>query len=239
MDFRKVLKEIDAIRNSIILFMCFLDACVLFLGLYLFFFLITLYPTYIAGIFSFFYFLSKSFKEVNSKKLVDVEKRHPILWERLRTAADSVDSQNFMVLRLRASIIQNLRAIFDMKKIMKRLGILVGFSLVILVVSVYGIHIIDMENIIKTTDWRTTLRDKLLRGHIPDALLGRGDVNDFLEIEDINDQMNKRERFDEDAFSAGLPSDLFQSADTTFEETMSKKKRIYIRNYFSKIRNLE
>ncbi len=246
-DFRRALNEINVIRNIVIMLMCFLDAAIFFLCLFLFLLLINLYPM-MAIIPAFFYFLLKSYNEINSKKLIEVEKKHPILWERLRTAADTVNTDSFIVMRLRASIIKNLRLIgissfFNFKEIRKKVGYISLFSFLIIIISIYGLHIIDMEAVLNDVDFGKSLKEKLLGEYIPKTLLMFGiDVNDLnrdQEIGDINNQMNMRDRLPEESFSTGLPSELFKGSDVSFEETMSKKKRIYIRNYFGKIRDYE
>ncbi len=244
LDFRRALTEINVVRNLIILFVCLLDAAVVFLAVYLGLTLIHFYPL-LSFVPSIIYFILKSKRLIREKSLREVEKTHPVLHERLRTAADTLDQQNVMVLRLRASVLSTLRTVgissfFDSNYLMKKIASITVLSFVILIVSLYGLHIFDLQGLISDPHFGESLRDRLLGTYLPESLrdFRLSDLNRDQEVGDINNQMNLRNAY-EDEFSTGLPSEIFKGSDTSFEESISKKKRIYIRNYFGKVRDIE
>ena len=106
----------------------------------------------------------------------------------------------------------------------------------------FNIQIFDMAKFLEDTTFRFNLKERLLKGYIPDSLLGKNinidDLNADSELMDITNQMALRSITEEELLNM-LPQEIFTSSDVSFEETMSKKKRIYIRKYFSNIRNLD
>lgn len=246
MDFKKALREINAVRNLVILAMAFMDSLLIFLILFFLLSLFNLYPLIIASIPSLLYFIKRSYEEISRKTLLDVEKSHPMLHERLRTAADSLGNENFMVMWLQTSLMKSIRNVrlssfFNIKEILVRIGYISLVCFLIIVVAMFNIQIFDMGKFLEDATFRFNLRERLLKGHIPDSLLGKNinieDLNDDASLMDITNQMNLRSLTEEELLNI-LPQEIFTSSDVSFEETMSKKKRIYIRKYFSNIRNL-
>ncbi|MEK6920398.1 MAG: hypothetical protein AABX82_00830, partial [Nanoarchaeota archaeon] len=77
----------------------------------------------------------------------------------------------------------------------------------------------------------------LLKGHIAESLLGSSidDINDDFALNNLNNVNTLRLQIPQESLVDDLPEDIFGGK--SFEETLPKKKRIYIRNYFSKVRN--
>lgn len=244
-DFKKVIQEIEAVRNAIILTFVLLDTAFVFLAGYAILILFNFYPI-LAFIPALYYFISEAYKRITTKTLRDIEEKYPALREKLRTAADTADQENFMVLRLRLEVINLVRTVamsslIDLKKIAITVGKILGIAFIIIGISSYNIQIIDLKAAISNADLLGTLRDKLLRGHIPDSLLNSDvkSINENSAINDLANQQRLRKLLAQEQLEANLPEDIFKGTDKTFEETLSKKKRIYIRNYFSKVRYLE
>ena len=108
--FKKVLKEINFTFNNIILFNSFLNAFLIFLVIYIILSLFNFYQTYAlvpAGL----YFIIKTYKGIRKKHLITVEKKYPLLNERLRTARDNIRMENPVVDSLKSDIMR------DMKKV--------------------------------------------------------------------------------------------------------------------------
>ena len=247
MDFKKALRELDAIRNIAILVNVLFDALLVFLILFLVLSLFNFYPILIASIPAFLYFVKRAYEDISGKTLRDVETSHPVLHERLRTAADSLGKENFMVMWLQASLMNSLRNIrvssfFNVKNFLVKLGYISLMCFLVLIVALFHLQIFDMANFLEDASFRFNLKENLLRGHIPDSLLGRNinieDLNSDSALMDITNQMELRSITEQELLNM-MPQEVFTSSDVSFEESMSKKKRIYIRNYFSKIRSLE
>jgi hypothetical protein len=230
-EFKQALREIYTVRAIAQLFMVLIEGIFVFLVIYLFLSLINLYRE-LTIIPVLFFVAYRSWKVVTRKDLREVEREHPELAERLRTAADSLQHENFIVMKLRLSIIKTLRSMkissfFNFKDLMKKFIILIG---------VYNIQIIDMEGIIEKGIFNT-LKEQLLKGHLAESLLGSSmdSINDDFAINNLNNVNTLRLQIPQESMAEDLPDDIFGGK--SFEETLPKKKRIYIRNYFSKVRN--
>lgn len=239
-DFKKALREIYTVRAVAQLFMVLIEGIFVFLVIYLFLSLINLYRecTIIPVL---LFIVYRAWKVITRKDLREVEREHPELAERLRTAADTLSHENFIVMKLRLSIIKTLRSMkissfFNFKELMKKLGYITLLSFIIIMVGVYNIQIMDMEGIIEYGIFNT-LKERLLKGIIPDSLLGSSmeNINDDFALNNLNNINTLRLQIPQESLAEELPEDIFGGK--SFEETLSKKKRIYIRNYFSKVRN--
>ncbi len=239
-DFKQALREIYTVRAIAQLFMVLIEGIFVFLVIYLFLSLINLYRE-ITIIPVLFYLGYRAWKVIKRKDLREVEKEHPELAERLRTAADTLSHENFIVMKLRLSIIKTLRSMkissfFNFKDLLKKLGYITVLSFIIIMVGVYNIQVINMESIIERGIFNT-LKETLLRGIIPDSLLGSSmdNINDDFALNNLNNVNTLRLQIPQESMAEELPEDIFGGK--SFEETLPKKKRIYIRNYFSKVRN--
>src|SRR3989344_8453265 len=125
-DFKKALREIYTVRAVAQLFMVAVEGVFVFLVIYLFLSIINLYRE-VAIIPTLFFVAYRAYKVVTRRDLKEVEREHPELTERLRTAADTLQHDNFIVMKLRLSIIKTLRSMkvssfFNFKDLMKQLG---------------------------------------------------------------------------------------------------------------------
>lgn len=239
-DFKQALREIYTVRAVAQLFMVLIEGIFVFLVIYLFLSLVNLYREFTI-ILVLFFVAYRAWKVVTRKDLREVEREHPELAERLRTAADTLAHDNFIVMKLRLSIIKTLRSMkissfFNFMDLLKKLGYITLLSFVIILVGVYNVQIIDMEGIIEHGIFNT-LKEQLLKGIIPDSLLGSSmdNINDDFALNNLNNVNTLRLQIPQESMAEELPDDIFGGK--SFEETLSKKKRIYIRNYFSKVRN--
>lgn len=239
-EFRRALREIYTVRVVAQLFIVLIEGLFVFLVIYLFLSLINLYRQ-LSIIPALIFVAYRAWKVISRKDLREVEREHPELAERLRTAADTMHHDNFIVMKLRLSIIKTLRSMkvssfFNFKELMKQLGYITLVSFIIILVGVYNIQIIDMESMIQN-GILNSLKEKLLKGHIADSLLGSSmdNINDDFAMNNLNNVNMLRLQIPQESLATDLPDDIFGGK--SFEESLSKKKRIYIRNYFSKVRN--
>lgn len=241
-EFRRALREIYTVRVVAQLFMVLIEGIFVFLVIYLFLSLINLYRS-LTIIPALIFVVYRAWKVISRKDLREVEKEHPELSERLRTAADTMHHDNFIVMKLRLSIIKTLRSMkvssfFNFKDLMKQLGYITLVSFTIILVGLYNIQIIDMEDMIQN-GILNSLKERLLKGQIADSLLGSSmdNINDDFAINNLNNVKTLRLQIPQESLATDLPDDIFGGK--SFEESLSKKKRIYIRNYFSKVRNYD
>lgn len=238
-EIQKALREIYTVRSVARLFMVLVEGIFVFLVIYLFLSLINLYPEFTI-IPVLFFVAYRAWKVLTQKNLRAIEHEHPELAERLRTAADTLGQENFIVMKLRLSIIKTLRSMkvssfFNFRELLKKLGYITGISFIIILVGVYNLQIVDMEQIIDNGIFNT-LREKLLKGHIAESLFGSSidDINDDFALNNLNNVNTLRLQLPQETLAEDLPEEIFGGK--SFEETIPKKKRIYIRNYFSKVR---
>lgn len=237
--FKDALKELDTTRNRVLFITNFLKSVILFFILYLIFLLINI-PPYLALPIIVIYFVAQLRKEIHKKQWLDIESQHPILKERLRTAADTLTEDNIIVRKLRASVIKSLTTIplssfINLKYITKNLFAISVLAILAVYIASTGFYVIDVGGFIKDLVTNFNLKDKLLKHQVPSSLTGKvkvGDVNENQAIQEINNQLRLR------ADLQNLTMNEYKSGDKTFEEMLSKKKRVYIRTYFSKIRSL-
>jgi hypothetical protein len=238
-EFKLALHEIKAMQNKVLLFMTFLKSLIVFL---LSFCVLSMFNFYRWG-FSFtiamVYFAVILHKEVNSKNLLEVEKKNPILMEKLRTAADYENVVNFVVSKLQNTVIRALRDVpissfIDMRKLTYLLLITIISAGAVLFVASNDIVIFDLSAALSSLDFKGDRG--VLEGLVPSSLI---DAN--VGLEELNDDAlinefaltAKKEPPKRDLY---IPDDLFEQSDKSFEEMLPKKKRIYIRQYFGEIR---
>ncbi|MBT4540438.1 hypothetical protein HOC35_02905 [Candidatus Woesearchaeota archaeon] len=238
-EFKSAIKEVRETQNKVVLFMNFLMALLVFL---ISFFVLSMFNFYYWGIsitIAMIFFAVALHKSVNSKNLIEIEKKNPVLMERLRTAADYENVVNYVVSKLHMGVLKSLRDVpissfIDIKKITYILLAIIVASGLVLFATSNDMLIYDLKSGLSTLSFGN---DKnVLEGLVPNSLL-EADV----DIEDLNDdvlinEMALSTRRDNGMRDLYLPEDIFEQSDKSFEELLPKKKRIYIRKYFGEIR---
>ncbi|MBI3032795.1 hypothetical protein HYY69_04935 [Candidatus Woesearchaeota archaeon] len=238
--FNIALKEVYDTQNKVIILTTFLKTVIVFLLAYSILILIHFYKN-MAFIIALFYFAYTVQKEINKKSLKEVEGKNPFLKEMLSTAADNVHVENFMVLKLQEQVFQGIKEIrissfINLKKLGKLFAFISLFAIFNIIIGVNGWQILDLEGILQDRGLSFNIRNSLLKHQLHDSLLdldiSLDDLNQDVQIQEIGNknQLKKAE---------ALPDELFKASDKTFEELLSKKKRIYIRKYFSQVRDLQ
>ena len=108
-EFKSAIKEVRETQNKVVLFMNFLMALLVFL---ISFFVLSMFNFYYWGIsitIAMIFFAVALHKSVNSKNLIEIEKKNPVLMERLRTAADYENVVNYVVSKLHMGVLKSLR----------------------------------------------------------------------------------------------------------------------------------
>jgi len=238
-EFKNALNEIYATQNKIILFMTILRSLAVFLGVYFVLRLFNFYPFGLGFAVGMIYFGVKLHKDVSNKNLLEIEKKNPYLMERLRTAADYANTINYVVSRLHLSVLRALKAVnissfIDIKKVS---------YLVISILLLTGLVIFSTANNIQIYDLREGLSSlSFLSGrNILGDLIPQTVLDADITVEDLNDNaiINELSNAAQQKLAPRdlyLPEDIFSTSDKSFEEQIPKKKRIYIREYFSQIR---
>lgn len=237
--FNVALKEVYDTQNKVIILTTFLETVILFFAVYSCLILINFYKN-MAFFIALFYFAYKVQKRINAKSLKEVERKNPFLNEMLSTAADNTQTENFIVLKLQEQVFQGIKEIrlssfINTKKLCKLFAVISILALFNIIIGVNGLQIIDLERILSDKGLTFNLRNSLLKHQLQDSLLNLDisldDLNKDLQIQEIGNRNLKK--------AEALPEELFKASDKTFEELLSKKKRIYIRKYFSQVRDTQ
>ena len=237
--FRYALREVYSTQKKVIIFMDFLKASIFFLILYGITSLFNFYRI-VALLLAIFYFINQVYRDLTNISLRGIERKNPFLDEILRTAADTVNiDENPIVEALREQVLNGIRMVklssfINADKLTGYLLILCVLASMNIIIGVLGLQIMDVRAFIENVDF--DIRDKLLGGDISSSLLDAGvrveDINEDNELYDINEQFKRRDTLNIEE----LPEDIFKSGEKGLDELFSKKKRIYIRNYFNKLR---
>lgn len=236
--FKIALQEVYDTRNKVILLTTLLESIVAFFIMYSVLILINFYEQ-MAFLLALLYFAYRVRKRINRRSLKDVERKNPFLSEMLSTAADNIESENFIVLKLQERVLEGIKEVrissfINIKKLMKLFAIISIFALFNIMIGMYGWHIIDLEGLLADRGFTFNLRNSLLKHQLSESLLdvdiSLDDLNHDTQIQEIAAIVKRNE---------ALPDELFKASDKTFEELLSKKKRIYIRKYFSEVRDTQ
>lgn len=237
--FRFALREVHNTQKKVIILMNFLKAWIFFLLLYA---IVTLFNFYvwIVIVFTLIYFFWEVYQDITHISLRDVERRNPFLDEVLRTAADTTGIEdNPIVDALREQVTKGIKMVkissfINTKKLTSYLFLICLLVSGNLVIGFLGLEIFDLRGFIWDSNF--DIRSRLLGDDLSSSLLDAGirveDINQNNELSDISSQIKRRETLNIDE----LPEDIFKSGERGLDELFSKKKRIYIRNYFNRLR---
>ena len=155
-NFLPVIKEINNTLRKIALFDTVLNSIIVFLAVYSLLALFNLYPI-IALVVAIIYFLVKIKKNFENVKLINVEKKYPGLYERLRTAADTITADNLIVNKLRYEVVSKLKNVkvssfIDTSTVLlKVILICLLFFLTIFITSL-NIHFLNLQDTVSGMD---------------------------------------------------------------------------------------
>ena len=147
--FFRVIREVNLIIDSIILFDMLLNSLILFLALYLASVLIGLYPFY-SAIPAAMFLIITSYLGFDQSKALLVEQKYPNLNEKLRTAFDNAYVENEVVDDLEGEVVDDLRNVrvssfIDRKKTAYKTSAIVALCFIILLVAAFGVRFIDVN----------------------------------------------------------------------------------------------
>ncbi|MBI4439528.1 hypothetical protein HY638_00990 [Candidatus Woesearchaeota archaeon] len=148
-NFARVMREINLIINSIIIFDKFLNSLVVFLSFYLALILIGINPFY-AAIPGIMFFVITVYLDFDKSKALLVEQKYPHLNEKLRTAFDNVYVENEIAYDLETDVTGDLRkvhvsAFIDTKKTSYKTTAVVALCFAVLLISAFGFRFLDVN----------------------------------------------------------------------------------------------
>jgi hypothetical protein len=148
--FTNVINDVMGVLRKAIMINTLLNTVILFLILYIFFTLINLIPLILSLVLSLIYLIYVWAKKVRLYTIGMVEDKFPDLKDKLTTAKDTVDSDNYVVTKLRVEVTKRLRDteagdIFNYTKLMFKIIVIVLLIFLIIFVTVKEWMIFDAE----------------------------------------------------------------------------------------------
>jgi len=256
--FDKVLKEINFTFNNIILFNSFLNTFLIFLIIYLILSLFNFYQAY-ALVPAAVYFIIKTYKGISEKHLINVEKKYPILNERLRTARDNIRMENPVVDELKSNIMGDMKKVevtsfFNQKNISYKilLGIILCFLVIFSAQFDLSFNFKDAANTAvdfiygiggnNSGDGNQGL-ERIASSGISESVFGDAQIaqmgDEMLDMVikpagyEINlDDVKEPEKRD---FEELFPDDVFVETSDVYEEKIKEDQQELVKAYFLKI----
>lgn len=258
-DFKAILKEVNRVVDEVLSFDIILTSVLIFLVCYLILMLVNLNPWY-----SLFptlgYLLFLGYIDLNTNKYKIVENKYAPLYEKLRTAADNVNTENEVVNELENDVVRNLRDVrvssfVKIKKISYKVLGSVVLCLLILFASIYNIHFGGLDTAFDK------VRDLIYRegtgggdGAIGDELVvgkggGEGDIYGEESIAKIGSQEveirikqptmevagSENYEMPEKEFEETFPEEIFASSSGGYEEKITVENQKLVKDYFKEL----
>jgi len=257
-NFKKVIKEINRTLNFLIFFQDFVNTCIIFLSIYLLLSLINLYPI-LAIVPAVVYFFIKLFVNVRKDKRLAVESKYEPLREKLRTAADNMQTENLVVNELQEDVIHDLKQVglssfLDTRRLSYKVFFIILLSFSIVLITTSDLYIVDINKFITELPEKFSFIDpggkkglNLELGNINEsdniygnsklAVLGNQEID--IKIKPINYEINVKEYGDAEQkeFKELFPSDINIEQGSAFEEDIPEEQQELVKNYFNKLAN--
>jgi len=263
--FRYAVSEINNTLNSIILFDVFLSTVILFLIIYLVLLVIG-YSGLYSIIPSLIYLAVMMAIKSRENKVRTVEKKYPMLDERLRTAADNVHLENEVIDELDRELIGEIKDVetssfLDTRKSSMKIITSITLCFIILLLASFEIQPIKFDpvvhRIIRGLDisGKSNESSNLAMG----GPVGAGDVSlegeifgqsapvkfsrreEKIQIGTTGYEVNVRNIRDArpQEFQEQFPEEIFVESAAAYEENIPKEQQELVRNYFKKLAEAE
>lgn len=237
--FKEIIKDVVGVLNGAALLNTLLNTCSLFILLYLIFTLFNLFPFILASIISLFYLMSVWFKKTEKYTAKYVETKFPELKDKLTTAKDTLNDENFVVNKLRVDVAKRIRGVdasnfFNMGRSFGKLIGIIFIIFVLLTTTALDFRILDLENKMGRVGINFGNTGKLF-----DFLDSDDEVTDGLEfhltttidvtdIQDVEDKEFKKEEFIS-------YDELHAIGAKEYKDPITEEEKEIVKNYFDKI----
>jgi hypothetical protein len=164
-DFVPVVREVKGMLRNVAFFNAAIDTVVLFLIVYCVLALFNFFPIIALPVAILFFFKTYA-KKYGEAKLVHVEAKYPNLWERLRTAADTLHINNFIVGRLRQEVVSKLKTVsvssfIDTSELAVRVVIICVLLFSAIFITSLNIKVLNLGGAIAGTDIGIMVRERM------------------------------------------------------------------------------
>lgn len=245
------------IRRTLILIKLFnscIDSVLIFLGFILFFVLIKVswYYAIIPFLIHAVIYIPKNMKNI---KYIEVERRVPILREKLRTVADNVGKDNELIEALNKEVLSEMKliktsAFLDQRKSMFKMFALGAMAFLIIFSAYVNVQFFDFDTILhKLTgsgkgdirnledieiDSKSILEEDIY-GEQSVAELGNQEVVFSMESYAGEIDLNKQKEIDQNNFATSYPKEIYATSDSSYQEKIAKEDEDVVKNYFDQI----
>lgn len=156
-DFVPVVKEVKGMLRNIAFFNAAINSIAFFLIVYCVLALFNFFPL-LALPAAIIYFIKSYSKKYREAKLVHVERKYPNLWEKLRTAADTLHQHNYIIGRLREEVVSKLRGVsissfIDSSELTIRVAIICILLFSAIFITSLNIRVLNVGGAIAGTDF--------------------------------------------------------------------------------------
>ena len=250
----EAIQELKTMLTSIKLFESIMDSLVVTM-LILFAFALTSISWYWALVPAVIYGSIHINRHLKRVSYHDVEHKVPMLHEALRTAADTIETENVIVNELHQEVLQKMREIktsvfLGFGRTSRQLVMLIVLSFLIILSSFYGVKLFDFPGFAfdlaslrplqkyatEAQDFVFGTNDSALYGNESVAELGTKELQ--LKLNPLASEINIDEFKDPENkdFVEHYPSgDVGASQDASYSETIAKQHQKIVKNYFTGI----
>lgn len=238
--FAEVINDVTSVLKKAIMINTLMNTVILFLLLYLCFTLINLYPLILSLIISLFYLVYVWAKKVRLYTIGMVENRFPELKDRLMTAKDNLDKENFVVTKLRVEVTKKLRDVeagdlFNYTKLMFKVIAIIVFIFLIVFVTAMDFMIFDAQAALGKIHLNIGLNDNENDGaNGLENASGEGlefDIPNTIDYNDIQD--TETEDFKKEEFLSY--DELKAIGAQEYKDPITEEEKEIVRSYFDKI----
>jgi hypothetical protein len=241
-DIYRLLSEIRTEVFKAVVLETFLDSCFIFLLSFLILSIINFHPL-LATIMFVASFAYLAITRMKGFRLRSVEDRNPVIREMLRTAADNVNSDNFVIRALNSELITRMRhvatsSLMKLNRIVYKLIGIAVLAMLIIYVSATQFMLFDLNKLI-STGFSPVVKEGSVEdiyGQKTDVpALGSNPVDIKLNPLSYEINIDKINEAQPKEFKSDFPMEVYASQENSYEENIPKEQQVIVKNYFASI----
>ena len=249
--FSLVVKEINRTLNELILFENIVNATLVFLVFYLVLSVLDFSPLY-ALIPALAYLGFYSYISFSSSKSLIVESKYAPLREKLRTAADNINSDNPILQELEYEVTSEMKNVgmsmfINPKTLSYKIFAVMLLSFMIIFATTMNLKLIDFAkhniNIFETKNVKGITNFNSVQLNTSADIYGKNDVaklgdNELnIRIKPIDFKVNVKEEgeFKQQKFETVFPKDASVKESAAYDENIPQEQQELVKNYFKKL----
>ncbi len=247
--FDEIIEDVVEVLQEAALINVLINTCIVFLILYFALSLINLFPLTLSLVFAMFYLMKTWIEKTDKYTARLVEKRFPFLKDKLTTAKDTLNQNNFIVTKLRIDVAKRLHkvdasAFFQMGRTTSKILIIILIIFSLMFVTVIDFRIFDAEKIISKIDLDLNFKGSSVfagSGGTPgEGEYSGGDglefqVSQTVDVTDLQDVEEKK--FKKEEFISY--DELNAIGAQEYKDPITEEEKEIVKNYFNKLNQRE